>query len=247
MSDNWYLDEKLWRDFYPCLFSDVLFEQAETQVDQIFRLIGHKPEQVLDLACGPGRHTLPLLRAGCTVTAVDASAFLLDDLNKRLAAESLTADVQQANMLDFKRDQAFDLAISMYTSFGYFDAPDDDRRVLNNVCHSLREGGQLVIDVVGKEYLTRHIEPVTAREFGEDSILVEQPRLENNMSKMVNDWLLIRGDEVFRTSFSHNVYSAIELQDRLFEAGFTSVAIYGGLAGEDYDIDAERLVVVAGK
>ena len=38
------------------------FAVAEEQVGQIAALIGREPERVLDLACGPGRHTLPMLR-----------------------------------------------------------------------------------------------------------------------------------------------------------------------------------------
>jgi SAM-dependent methyltransferase len=247
MAADWYFDEQLWKEFYSCMFSPAQFELAEEQVEQITSLIGRQPERVLDLACGPGRHTLPLLRNGCKVTAVDTSPFLMNDLMQRLDAESLQADVVHADMRSFRRDNSFDLAVCLWSSFGYFEAPEDDRKVLTNIFNSLRDNGQFIIDTVGKEYMLRQLEPVHVREFDDGGVLFERPQLVNNCSRIINDWTLVRDGEVFRTSFSHTVYSAVELQDRLFAAGFTSVAVYGDLGGSEFDADSDRLVVVAGK
>ncbi len=247
MTADWYFDEKLWKEFYSCMFSPAQFEVAQEQVEQIAGLIGREPERVLDLACGPGRHTLPMLRKGYRVTAVDTSPYLMNDLMLRLDTESLQADVVHADMRSFRREGAFDLAVCLWSSFGYFEAPDDDRKVLSNVHDSLSDNGQFVIDTVGKEYMLRQLEPVHVREFDDGAILFERPELINNCSRLVNDWTLVRDGKVFRTRFSHTVYSAVELQDRLFDAGFTSVAVYGGLDGSEFNLDSDRLVIVAGK
>ena len=247
MAQDWYFDEQLWKEFYSCMFSPEQFAVAEEQVEQIASLIGREPERVLDLACGPGRHTLPMLRCGYRVTAVDTSPYLMNDLMKRLDSESLQADVVHADMRSFRRERVFDLAVCLWSSFGYFEAADDDQRVLANVYASLSANGQFIIDTVGKEYMLRQLEPVHVREFDDGAILFERPQLVNNCSRIINDWTLVRDGKVFRTSFSHTVYSAVELQDRLFAAGFTSVAVYGGLDGSEFDADSDRLVVVTGK
>jgi hypothetical protein len=41
------------------------------------------------------------------------------------------------------------------------------------------------------------------------------------------------------------VYSGLELRDRLHQAGFATVQLYGGLDGRPYDLEAARLVAVA--
>ena len=247
MTADWYFDEKLWKEFYGCMFSPAQFVVAEEQVKQIAALIGREPVRVLDLACGPGRHTLPMLRAGYHVTAVDTSPFLMNDLMSRLDSESLHADVVHADMRSFQRNSAFDLAVCLWSSFGYFEAVDDDRKVMANVYKSLDDHGQFIIDTVGKEYMLRQLEPVHVREFDDGAVLFERPQLINNCSRIINDWTLVRDGKVYRTQFSHTVYSAVELQDRLFDAGFTSVAIYGDLDGSEFDADSDRLVVIAGK
>jgi len=53
--------------------------------------------------------------------------------NARLAIELV-----QADMRGFVRPEGFDLALSLFTSFGYFDDAEDDLRVLRNVHRSLR-------------------------------------------------------------------------------------------------------------
>ena len=64
----------------------------------------------------------------------------------RLERESLQDDVVQADMRSFRRPRAYDLALSLWTSFGYFESPGDDRVVLENEYESLSEDGQFVID-----------------------------------------------------------------------------------------------------
>jgi len=231
------------------LFPNSHFEQAETQIEQILTLIGVQPEMVLDLACGPGRHVLPLAKQDFSVTGVDASAYLLGLLQAELNQFSIPPRVElfQADMRDFKRNAEFDLILCLWTSFGCFEHGADDQRVLENVCASLREGGRFLLDVVGKEYIVHNFEPISARELDHSDVLIEQHELLDYMSRMNSRWTLVSGDRIHRASFSLNIYSAVELQDRLFAAGFSSVQIFGDLEGREYDLDADRLILLAGK
>ena len=54
-------------------------------------------------------------------------------------------------MLTFCQENTYDLVLSMYSSFGYFDNPEDDFSVLQNARVSLKDGGKLLLDVRGKE------------------------------------------------------------------------------------------------
>lgn len=47
--------------------------------------------------------------------------------------------------------------------------------------------------------------------------------------------------------FHHTIYSAQELSDRLGDAGFRQIRVYGSLDGDEYGPDAQRLIVVARK
>lgn len=229
------------------MFSAADFQQAEQQLPALFSYIGGIPGRILDLGCGPGRHSLPLAKHGCQVTGLDSSAFLLDKL--RISSEKQAADILTVHqdMRTFVQPEAFDLIISMWTSFGYFEDEQDNVKILERCHQNLSEGGVLVIDTVGKEYMVRNLEPIHAREYDNGQLLIERPVLQDNMSRVNIEWLLINGDQVKRTEFSHSVYSGVELTDRLLQAGFIDVALYGDWEGNEYDIDAERLIAIARK
>ncbi|MGY6587915.1 MAG: class I SAM-dependent methyltransferase [Wenzhouxiangella sp.] len=243
MSTDWYLEDDFWRNFGPLMFNEESFHLAAEQLPGLLKLVGTEPEAVLDLGCGPGRHSLPLAASGYPVTAVDTSQTLLEHLEA--ARGELPIEIVQADMREFVRPGHFDLALVMWTSFGYFEDEADHARVLDNIHQSLRPGGRLVLDLVGVETLARTLEPAHVTEYDDGRLLLERPMLIDNMTRLDNEWLLIDGDEVVRQHFSHRVWSAGEIQGLLTRHGFEIVAIHGDYDGADYDLEAERLIVIA--
>ena len=73
----WFEDESFWSEMYPFMLPDERFRLAEDQIEKILTLVGYNEGAVLDLCCGPGRHSLALAKRGIQVTAVDLSEFLL--------------------------------------------------------------------------------------------------------------------------------------------------------------------------
>ncbi|MFW6341068.1 MAG: class I SAM-dependent methyltransferase [Wenzhouxiangella sp.] len=243
MSQDWYLEEDFWRTFGPLMFNEDTFASGADEIADLVELAGIAPGPVLDLGSGPGRHALPLARAGYPVTAVDTSRLLLEQLKD--AAGELPIEIVEADMRQFRREQAFDLVLVMWTSFGYFRDEADHVQVLANIHDSLKPGGRLVLDLVGVEYLARNLEPVHLTEYDDDRLLIERPLLTDNLTRLENEWLLIDGDTVHRAEFSHRVWSAGEITALLSRCGFDVLGIYGDCRGGLYDLDAERLVVVA--
>lgn len=245
------MDDDFWRLYRDAMFNDKTFARGESEVDEILERVAGETVpagmKILDLACGPGRHSLPLALAGHEVTAIDASAYLLDWARERARAADASIDFEQADMREFVKAQAFDLVVCMWSSFGYFEDPAEDIEVLANVHASLASGGSFLLDTMCKEWLTRHIEPVHLRELDDDTLLIERPLIEDDMTRVSNQWILIRGDRADTREWSHNLYSGAELRDRLYSVGFDEVTLYGSLAGDDFDLDAERLVIVARK
>lgn len=244
---QWYEDDSLWNSFYDCLFSEESFQRAAADVDRLRRLTGVEAGSVLDVGAGPGRHAIPLARAGYSVTALELNSCLLERGREREDGGGPGIKWVQADMREFQRVATYDLAISMMTSFGYFEDPADDIRVLDNVRHSLVPGGVFLLDLVGKEWLCRNVQPVHLTEFDDGRLLIERPTLHENLTWIDNEWILVDGDHVVRHEWGYRMYSGQELADRLFAAGFDEVSLYGGLDGSDYDLDAERLVAVAVK
>jgi SAM-dependent methyltransferase len=243
----WYEDDKLWEKFYDCMFDRASFELAQQQVSQLLALVKHPLDSVVDMACGPGRHCLALAKMGFDVEGVDISRFLLSKALDHNNQNHLNIRFTQADMLDYKPQEPVDLIINMFNSFGYFDTAEKNQLFINNCYANLKQTGSLIIDTVGKETLARTIEPVHLTEYSNGDIRIERPLLVDNMQVFSNEWLLIRDDRVFRRSYQHYVYTAVELQNMCLQAGFKHVEIYGSLQGDDYDLEADRLVIVAEK
>lgn len=243
--NQWYTDDQFWTTFYDCMFHEERFRDAQSEIDNLMGLLEVERNHVLDLACGPGRHLEPLARHFAQTSGLDTSQVLLNKAQRLCDDRELEVELIQADMREFDRPATFDLIVCLWSSFGYFESMAEDFEVLERCCGNLKPGGAAVIDIVGKEQIIRQLQPAHVREFSETKLLLERPCLEDDMSRLSNEWILIDGQQAHKRYWSQNLYTAVELQGMLRQAGFGEVAVYGGYAGEEYDLDAERLVVVA--
>jgi len=142
-------------DWYQTFFTDPVVRfwdaavppaAAEAEVSFIVRHAQLRPHAtVLDVPCGTGRHSLPLARAGFTVTGIDLSTTALSRARARAAAEGLNARFQRSDMLDFEVDAPSDALVCMGNSIGYFE-PSLTHGLLAKFASALRSGGRLIID-----------------------------------------------------------------------------------------------------
>jgi SAM-dependent methyltransferase len=244
---SWYQDDHFWKAAEPVMFGEKRWAQAAVQVNDLIQLTGLRvPAAVLDLCCGLGRHSLEMARRGFDVTGVDRTGVYLQRAQKQADAEKLKVEFVQADMREFCRPQAFDITLNLFTSFGYFENPAEDQRVLVNVHKSLKPGGKLIMEMAGKEIVARVFRE---RDWNEENgvICLEQRSISKDWTWMDNRWILLRGDKRDEFRISHRIYSAAELAALLKDCGFSRIDIHGNLAGAPYDHTAERLVVVAHK
>ena len=73
----WYEDEELWVDFACVMFPERREREATELVATSPLLKVARGTRVLDLACGPGVHVVPLAGHGAEVTGVDLSDAML--------------------------------------------------------------------------------------------------------------------------------------------------------------------------
>ena len=244
---DWFADESFWAEIYPFEFPLPVLDAGVAQVDKAIALSGVRGGDALDLGCGPGRHAIPLARRGFRVTAVDLSPFHLAKARARAEAARVAIEFVQSDMRAFVRADAFDLAVSLFTSFGYFEDPLDDLRVLRHVHQSLRPGGVLVMDVTSKERLARVLHPTLSQRAVDGALLVQRHQIVEDWTRVRNEWTVVRDGRARTFEFLLRIYSGQELRALLGAVGFATVTLYGSLDGRPYDLEAERLVAVAGR
>jgi SAM-dependent methyltransferase len=244
---EWFDDDSFWRDLYPFMFPDKRFANAIEEVDKILDLTKPKGKTALDLCCGPGRHAIALAKRRFSVTGVDRTRYLLDMARTRAKAARVKVEWIQQDMRDFVRPGSFDLVLSMFTSFGYFDNKRDDLQVLGNIFANLRPSGACLIDVMGKERLARILMPTTSEVLADGTKLVQRHEIFDDWTRIKNEWILIRRGKAKSFNFHHTIYSGQELRDRMEQVGFADVKLYGNLDGEEYGPNAQRLIAVGRK
>ncbi len=243
----WHEQDPFWMKWAPVMFHERRWEKAQEEVANIISLLNiSETASVLDLCCGPGRHSLQLARQGFSVTAVDRTKMYLERARKQAETEGLKIEFIQDDMRRFCRPGSFDVAINLFTSFGYFEDMNEDRQVAANVYRSLKEKGVFLIDIMGKEVLARIFRERDWYEL--DNIMVlEERKVCANWSWIENRWLMIKDGEMEEWKVSHRLYSAAELAALLNDCGFKAIDVYGDLSGTPYDHTAKRLVLVAHK
>ena len=244
---EWFENESFWNKLYPFLFTERKLDAAGSEVASVLELSGLEHGDALDLACGPGRHSVELAKRGFRVTGVDLSPFLLTKARKRALSENVDVEWVREDMRRFVRPDSFDLVVSLFTSFGYFESRDDDLQVLRNVHRNLRRGGALVIEIAGREALARGFQPTTSKELADGSLLGERHEVIDDWTRIRNHWTVIEGGAVTTFRFEVAIYSGQELRALLSEAGFSNVHLYGAYDARPYGLEADRLVAIARK
>ncbi|MHA2159677.1 MAG: class I SAM-dependent methyltransferase [Candidatus Thorarchaeota archaeon] len=251
MSDEevtWYENDKLWEIMEPVLFTEARIAHTVNEVDSIKSLSKiQQDESILDLCCGIGRHSLEFARRGHRVVGVDRTKLYLEKAKRSATEEKLDIEFVEDDMRTFYRKNSFDVVLSMFTSFSYFEDHEEQMLVLRNIYSSLRAGGRFILESAGKEILARIFMKQNWSEWPHGFMLEEREAIDN-WSKMHNKWIFIeRNGTIHRYDVTHWIYSGSEIKEMLEKVGFSDVHVFGGLDGRAYDNEATRLVAIATK
>ncbi len=231
---------------YLALYDPVLQERTPAEVDAIERLLEIRPPlRLLDLACGQGRHSIELARRGYEMTGVDQSRYLLDVAAQRAGAAGVAVRWVEGDM---RRPPpvpgGYDVAVNLFTSFGYFADDADDLMVLRAVAGVLRPGGRFLLELLNGERIMNTFEEREWIPFGEATVL-ERRRLDRDRHRMEVDRTIVRDGHEEQTSHTLRLYSGRELTVLAKRAGFDVVQLYGGWDGEPLTENSPRVVAVA--
>lgn len=141
-------------------YFDYGFAQGTTQeVDFLVELLGlSQGSRVLDVGCGPGRHSVELARRGCYPIGVDISDRFVRIAEGRIAQEGLGGKfhVMDARFMDFVATA--DVAICLCEgAFGLADSDAAHEQILDNVFRALRPGGRFVLSAINAHHAVSHL------------------------------------------------------------------------------------------
>jgi ubiquinone/menaquinone biosynthesis C-methylase UbiE len=225
-------------------------DQNQTEKQLKFLRNQLKPEgTILDLACGTGRHLIPLSQLGFEILGLDVSVKLLQIAKHRYKKIRLARSDMRFLPLE---TGTFSAAISMDTSFGYLPSLQDDLVTLAEVARILKPRGVFVIDVFNRQQLTHKYKdknkPLKNKEY--PSFFLQQQRTLAADGDLLCDFWTINdkatGQELV---FEHVVrlYEPSELKEMLANAGFSVKHTYGGYRNENFSGESPHLILIGEK
>ena len=237
-------------------------ERTTEEVDFYITASRLKPsDQILDLACGHGRHSIDLAKRGFAhVTGSDYSeVFIAKAINDAKNAD-VDARFIQEDMKDLSYAEEFDVVLLLFTAFGYFD-DETNKDVLKLINKSLKPDGRFLIDVVSGEAVIRRFEregvldsnsglPLIARQVEMSGITTDESEWFDKKEQVLHshrEWS-VNGVKKEYDYYLH-VYTMQQYEQMLKEAGFTVETTWGDTNGNPFSSvdDTSRTIILARK
>jgi SAM-dependent methyltransferase len=229
--------------YYHILYKDRNDAEAELFIDNLLNFIHlANGNAVLDIACGKGRHSRYFASKGFVVTGLDLAEKSIDYCRQ---FENKNLEFYVHDMREIFRTNCYDLAVNLFTSFGYFENDHDNFLALRSAALALKPEGYFVLDFFNPQRVM--LEATHDFQKTVDGILfsIEKKVENNNIVKSIsfsdkgNDFsfkesVQLITEEKFRAHFQH--------------AGLSVLHTFGDYALHDYDKNkSERLIFVTKK
>ena len=215
-------------------FAGRVDRHAEAQTDLLERVLELRVgEQVLDLGCGAGRHSILLQERGYKLVGVDLSQELLD-----LAAASWDARHPgragprwvRADMRHLPELGHFGAAIMLDEALGVFEDDADHLVTLAAVADRLRPGAKLVLELFNPYYWANH---ASTRHYPPGSLtgdvdLVRSYRFDALRGRVEDRVVVFEGGQRRELpTQSLRCWTPPEIVSLLSAAGFQAVEVFG--------------------
>jgi SAM-dependent methyltransferase len=234
-----------------------LYDHRDPQEAEVFittlldRLEPPAGGRVLDVACGAGRHAHALAGRGFRVVGIDLSRCLLE----RAAAEILPEPARgrilfvQGDMrrLPVRPRGWADLALNLFTSFGYFPTEEEDAGTLAGMAAALRPTGVLVLDFLNRSRVLASL--VEHDEQQRDGWTIRQQRRLTDRKRRIEKRITLRHRDGRVSTFQESVrlYAPEELARLLHYAGLSRIEWWGDYSGGPMQPESPRCIALASR
>ncbi|MEO8450216.1 MAG: class I SAM-dependent methyltransferase [Gemmatimonadota bacterium] len=229
--EEWFGEEYL--QLYP--------HRDETEADRIVELIVRTvpveaPAVVLDVACGAGRHARAFKQRGYRPIGLDLSWHLLLRARECARVPLVRSDIRAMPI----RPGSVDLAVNLFTSFGYFASDEEHRDALGQMTGTVRRGGWFVLDFLNAARVARELVAAEAVTLGSVRVQVDR-------------WLEDDGRYVYKSITAPDRRQFIE-RVRLFDESDLTLMLeqsgcvirhrFGSYQGDPTGPDAPRVILM---
>jgi SAM-dependent methyltransferase len=238
-------DDKPWfsewfDENYRMLYRHRNSDDAREQVNlilQTLELDGNA--RILDLCCGEGRYTAILKSKGFRVFGLDLSKTLVKcGKIKEPHLDLVVGDMRAI-------PGSFDLILSLFTSFGYFDSDRENMAALASVHRALNPGGIYWLDFLNSAYVKKNLAPQSRSLLPSGVQVLEKRRIEDG--RIIKDIVFKNNGEEKYYKESVRLFSRDLLEQMFQTTGFKLLNCFGDYRGNAWSPDRERTILVGEK
>jgi SAM-dependent methyltransferase len=246
-----------WKSAFSHTYADVfhrLFpEPTEQEIAYIatsFSVRTHT--RVLDLACGEGRHAIPLARLGYEVTGVDISEDFLERAREKSRGISPPPTFLLQDIRTIHLHERFNLVLLIGNSFGY-GTDADQQQILHVVAAHLDVEGSFLLSLPNGEKSMAGFEKAgtlsrTYELEGDPVEVREDYQFDAASSVKRSVWSIWKaGVRVYEHEARVRYYVQKEVVSMLESAGFFVDQISGNFDGVPFTAQCSRMVIQATK
>ncbi len=238
MAKEWFND---WFDEnYLLIYKHRDMEDAGLQFNLILReVVPEKGWKILDLACGEGRYSYLFNNKGYNITGLDLSETLIKSGKEKFPGLKLRV----CDMREISGN--YDLILSLFTSFGYFEDEKEDRKVISGVYNSLNPRGLFWLDFFNSDFIKNTREKESSTRIIDGVVVKEERYIKGGR---INKKIIIGSDSGKKEYFETvRMYSKNELVEMMNSNGLEVVKIFGDYTGSDWEEKSERVILVCRK
>ena len=140
-------------DYYHILYKHRDYSEARNFIDNIVEYLDlKKGSNILDLACGIGRHSIYLNEIGFKVVGTDKSP---NNIKKAKASHNQSLSFLQMEMID-DTNHKYDGIFNLFTSFGYVNH-DYNLKTIKNIERQLKDDGIVIVDFMNTLFVKNNL------------------------------------------------------------------------------------------
>ncbi|MFY0673723.1 MAG: class I SAM-dependent methyltransferase [Bacteroidia bacterium] len=230
-------------EYYLKLYRNRNLAEAQHFIDNLLDYL--KPSSnccVVDVCCGRGRHSLYLSKKGFSVTGIDLAEESIA-FAKQFESENLKFSVQ--NILDDFGLEKYNLALNLFTSFGYFDKDEHSLMAFSNIAKSLKPSACFVIDYLNEHKVANNLVANDQVEIDGIKFKIKRWADDKFIRKNID---VVDGDKSFEFTEQVRRFGIKDFEQMLGKGGLNIKSVFG-----DYDLNAfseensDRLIIHAVK
>ncbi len=238
-----HLHPEWWKRIFNSMYlktdADVVDDSKITESEVSFfaeKLDLQEGSSLLDLACGQGRHLIEIARRGnFNLFGLDRSRYLIQRAKtvSRKLGYNINFKEGDVRKLPFETD-SFDYVTILGNSFGYFEASEEDQKILREIFRVLKPGGKLLMDVADGEYLRTHFSPRSWEWMDTFNFVCRERSLASDGERLISREIITHTEKgvLVDQFYAERLYSREILTNHLKQAGFKETVFHGNIGSD---------------